>query len=419
MKKTLVASSVALFLIGCGGSSDSGNNNPETLPTKLSGQVQSVSDSQQTITINGYTASAEQAVIGYQGEAFNLNDLSAGMRINATSQGDSFSSIELDPSITGTISRINGNDFTINNMKLTFAGGLAGLSVGDWVMVTTYHHADGSTEVTSVQKVPEITFVELEGKVTDLTSTQFKISNVTIDYSNAVIDADDNEVLADGVWVEAFGQFINGQLVAEKIEIEDEGDYHEAELEGVITWVNNSLTRVELNGRIQFDVDDRTDFDDGKREDLASGRWIEVELIERSNGLYADEIEFEDGQGAKGKEFEVEGYAAVNGTTLSINGIVIDTDSNTEFDDGLNWNNMHGVWIEVEGNYFSSDSRFVAKEIEREDKDDDIELEGPVKDNSLWGYQASDNSLSRYNGKWVEADCDFDGSNIYDCDVDD
>ncbi len=419
MKKTLVASSVALFLIGCGGSSDSDNSNPVNLPAKLSGQVQSVSDSQQTLSINGYTASAEHAVIGYQGETLGLSDIAPGMRIKASSQGEAFSSIELDPSITGEISHINDNDFTINNMKLTFAAGLEGLSVGDWVMVTTYHHADGSVEVTSVQKVPEITFVELEGKVTDLTSTHFKISNVLIDYSNAVIDADDGEVLEDGAWVEAFGQFTNGQLVAEKVEIEDEGDYHEAELEGVITWVNNALTRVELNGRIQFDVDDKTEFDDGKREDLASGRWVEVELIELSNGLYADEIEFEDGQGATGKEFEVEGYASVVGSELSINGIIIGTDSNTEFDDGLTLDNMHGIWVEVEGNYLQADHHFIAKEIERENKDNELELQGPVSDNSLWGYKASDNSLSSYNGQWVEADCDFDGSTISNCEMDD
>ena len=417
MKKTLVASSVTLFLIGCGGSSDSDNTRPVNLPAKLTGQIQRVSDNQQTITVNGYTASTEHAAIGYQDDVFNLNDLAPGMRIKATSQGDTFSTIEMDPSITGAISHIDGNNFIVNNIELNSANGLAGLAVGDWVMVTTYHHADGSTEVTSVRKVPQTISVELEGKVTDLTSTHFKINNVTVDYSNA--DIDQNDVLADGVWVEAFGQFINGNLIAERVEIEDEGDYHKAELEGVITWVNNTFTRVELNGRIQFNVDGNTEFDDGNRQELASGRWIEVELSERSNGLYADEVEFGSNQGIKGKEFTVEGYASIIDNELSINGIVISTDSNTEFDDGLTLDNLHEVWVEAEGNYVSADNRFVAKEIESEDKESTIKLEGQVKDYSLWGYEASDNSLSSYNGKWIEADCDFDGSNISNCKLDD
>ena len=197
-------------------------------------------------------------------------------------------------------------------------------------------------------------------------------------------------------------------------------DYDDTEVEGVISWVNNNLTQIELNGRLRIEVNDRTEFDDGRREDLASGRWVEVEMVHRNSGLLATEIEFEDdGSSVSGKEFQAVGEAKYQAGVFTINGIEIEINSQTEFDDGLNHDNLDTSWVEVEGRYLTDatgNDRFVAIEIEREDRfDDEIELEGPVTDGTIWGYSAADSSLVKYEGRWVDLDCDFDGTNLFRC----
>ncbi|MGF1698910.1 DUF5666 domain-containing protein [Photobacterium makurazakiensis] len=419
MKKRVLATVVAMTLVGCGGGS--GNSTPDTKTGRLDGQVAKISHTNQTMTVNGYSLRSEGAPVTYRnGVTLSFNDVANGMRVQVDADDNLITSMKLDPSLTGEVTAINGTSFTVNGVALTFSD-LAGINIGDWVMVTTYPLADGTLEVVSVQKVPDLGFVEIEGPVSQLDNVAqtFKIGTVTVDFSRA--DIDDDDELANSAWVEVYGDMHGNMLVATEIDVEDDRDYDDTEVEGVISWVNSNLTQIELNGRLRIEVNNNTEFDDGRREDLASGRWVEVEMVHRSNRLLATEIEFEDdGNGVSGKEFQAVGEARYQNGVFSINGIEIEINNNTELDDGLTHDNLDTSWVEVEGRYIldgSNSGRYIAIEIEREDRDDDeIELEGFVKAGAIWGYSANDNSLQKYEGRWVDLDCDFDGTYLYRCD---
>ncbi|MGR5062624.1 DUF5666 domain-containing protein [Photobacterium sp. DNB22_13_2] len=416
MKKMALASLVAMALVGCGGGSGSGNSAAEAKTGRLDGQVANISHSNKTLTVNGYALRGDGEPVMYRdGVALPFEQLVNGMRVQVDADNNQIETMKVDPSLTGVVTAVNGDEFTVNGITMTFAD-LSGIQVDDWVMVTTYPLADGSVEVVAVQKVPALGFVEIEGPVSQLDNYTFKIGTVIVDYSNA--DVDDREELANGAWVEVYGAYNTDTktLLATEVDVEDDNDYDDTEIEGVISWVNNSLTQIELNGRLRIEVNDGTEFDDGRREDLASGRWVEVEMAHRSGRLIATEIEFEDdGDIVSGKEFQVVGEAKYQAGVFTINGIEIEINGQTEFDDGLNHNNLDTSWVEVEGRFVSD--RFVAIEIEREDRfEDDIELEGPVKGGTIWGYAAADSSLGKYEGRWVDLDCDFDGTYLSNCD---
>ncbi|MCK6264242.1 DUF5666 domain-containing protein [Vibrio sp. ZSDE26] len=416
MNKSILALCVALSLTACR-SSDDNQSISNSKTGKLDGQVKQLSVSNQTLNVNGYALRGSNAMVSYRDVPMTFDQLGNGMRVQADAIDNNISEMKLDPSLTGEVTYRNGNQFTVNGIDLTFDS-LGQIQAGDWVMVTTYPQVDGSMDVVSVQLMPQIDFVEMEGTVTSLQDRTFRLNNVLVDYSNATVH---NEYdLKNGAWVEVFGDMVANKLVASEIDVTDYSKYDGVEIEGILTWVNSDKTMIQLNNHLNVAVTDRTEFDDGKREDLAVGRWVEVELLFRDGRLVADEIEFEDdGDFAKGKEFEVEGRADYQNGVFTINGIEIEITYNTDFDDGLRPGNLDGKWVEVEGRYLSES--FIAHEIEREDEDDDdIELEGPVlgdKQNpTLWGYSANDGSLDKYHGFWVDLDCDFDGTYLSDCD---
>ena len=425
MKKMALASLVAMAMVGCGGSSGSGGSGADTKTGRLDGQVANISHSSKTLSVNGYALRSDGAPVMYRdGVALPFDQLVNGMRVQVDADNNQIETMKLDPSLTGVVTAVNGDEFTVNGMTMTFAG-LSGIRVGDWVMVTTYPLADGSVEVVAVQKIdsPDWDFSEIEGPVSQLDESAyiFKIGTVTVDYSNA--DVDDRDELANGAWVEVYGSYDKetNTLNATEVDVEDDHDYDDTEIEGVISWVNNSLTQIELNGRLRIEVNNNTEFDDGRREDLASGRWVEVEMALRSGRLVATEIEFEDGGSSKpGKEFQAVGTARYRAGVFTINGIEIEINGQTEFDDGLNHDNLDSSSVEVEGRYLkdaSGTGRYVAIEIEREDPEaeGDIELEGPVNNGTLWGYSDGDNSLAKYEGQWVDLDCDYRGGVLYNC----
>ncbi|MGF1695752.1 DUF5666 domain-containing protein [Vibrio lamellibrachiae] len=413
MNKSILALCVALSLTAC----RSGDDNQSISNSKtgmVDGQVNQLSVSNQTLEVNGYPLRGSNAQVSYRDIDMSFEHLDNGMRVQANAVDNNISELKLDPSLVGEVTFKEGNRFTVNGVDLEFSN-LANIQVGDWVMVTTYPQVDGTIEVVSVQLMPQIDFVEMEGTVTNFNASQYRfaLNGVEVEYSNAVIKNESD--LKNGAWVEVFGDMAANKLIATDIDVTDYSKYDGVEIEGILTWVNSDKTMIQLNNHLNIAVTDRTEFDDDKREDLAVGRWVEVELLYRNGRLIADEIEFEDdGDFVKGKEFEVEGKADYQNGVFKINGIEIEINHNTDFDDDLRPGNLDGKWVEVEGRYLNH--RFVAHEIEREDKDYDIELEGPVVNYTLWGYEAGDGSLDKYNGGWVDLDCDFYGNKLYDCD---
>ena len=222
MKKMALASLVAMALAGCGGGSGSGDAAVDTKTGRLDGQVANISHSNKTLTLNGYALHSEGAPVTYRdGVVLSFEQVVNGMRVQVDADDSRIETMKLDPSLTGVVSAINGNEFTVNGITMTFAG-LAGINVGDWVMVTTYPMADGTVEVVAVQKVPDLGLAEIEGPVSQLNTAAktFKIGSVTVDYSNA--DVDDEDELANGAWVEAYGNMQGNTLVATEVDVEDD-----------------------------------------------------------------------------------------------------------------------------------------------------------------------------------------------------
>ncbi|PKF48646.1 hypothetical protein AT251_24550, partial [Enterovibrio nigricans] len=142
-------------------------------------------------------------------------------------------------------------------------------------------------------------------------------------------------------------------------------------IEGVVTWVANDFSRFEVNYRGQFDVVPSTEFDDGSKSQLRTGVTVEVEYVSKNNRTIAKEIEFEDDFDFDfdwdDYEFEYKGYVSdINPVAQSfqLKGKTIFTDSNTDYEDGLSFDALNGINLEVEGVLIGSDH--VAREISKD-----------------------------------------------------
>lgn len=114
--------------------------------------------------------------------------------------------------------------------------------------------------------------------------------------------------------------------------------------------------------------------------------------------------------------FEVEGIAHYQAGKLTVNGVELQLDNTSKFEDWwLGKSTLNGRWVKVEG--FHQDGRFQVSEIDGENRDNDVELTGLVQDNRLWGFQGMDNSLLPFNNQWVQLECQLsiDGHRISQC----
>ena len=282
--------------------------------------------------------------------------------------------------------------------------------------------ADGNVRVTAVTTLSggDIPlYYEVEGYLQDLSETAktFVLNNQSVDFSNAVVE---DGPLKNGQWVEVFGRYNGNIFQATEVDVENYGRADDTEIEGIITWVNEEKTAFELSGKVQFTVNNTTRFDDGKQQDLATGRYVEVTVKQLNGEPVVTEIEFTKARQpdtAKPQQFSVRGTAVYQNGAFSINGFSFIIDSTTRFEDRLIPESLDGTAVEIEG--VARDQQFVIREIERADADNNIDLEGLVSSNSLWGYTATDSSLQAFEGKWVDVDCYFDGVNISLCKIDD
>ncbi|MDO6541139.1 DUF5666 domain-containing protein [Photobacterium sanguinicancri] len=369
MKLKALVTVISLALVGCGGS-DSSDSSVKKSGT-LDGKIQSLNASTQSLSLHGEQLSAANAKISYEGKVLQFSNLDEGMRVKLTANNGDTNDIKLNPTLVGKVTKIDGTKVTVDGV--TFEYKLDDdIEVGDWVLVTGYTQADSSIKIVSVKEIADLEDDqhEFEGAVTDLdTNNQtFKIGPVEVAYSGASIDKDDDQKFENGSWVEVYGRFENSVFNAVKVELEDDNDYKDTEVEGVLTWVNQDKTQIEINGRIRAEVTAKTEFDDGEKSDLKMGRWVEVDLQAQGDTLWAKDIEFDDEQGEKAEDFELKGNASSVDQVKSqfeLDGKTIIVNAKTEFDDDLTMDKLDGEAIDVEGVIINSE--YVAKEIERQD----------------------------------------------------
>ncbi len=79
---------------------------------------------------------------------------------------------------------------------------------------------------------------------------------------------------------------------------------------------------------------------------------------------------------------------------------------------------MDSQYLQIEA-VQRADGNITVKEVEKAGVSERIELTGVVQNNSIWGYQAADNSLSSFENQWLELDCSSDGVRLSACVLDD
>lgn len=116
-------------------------------------------------------------------------------------------------------------------------------------------------------------------------------------------------------------------------------------------------------------------------------------------------------------EFKLIGRTTWQLGQLMVNGIPFVIDGQTRFEDGLSEDDLGGTWVELEG-VVQGELRLI-REVEALEEEGEMELEGPVDRGRIWGYGASDKSLTPYEGLWIEVECRFDGMRLSRCREDD
>ncbi|AQS36942.1 hypothetical protein Sps_01778 [Shewanella psychrophila] len=419
VKYFVLAGVLATFVAGCGSSSnDTDDTSPEPSTTTIFGPVDSISVGEQTITVNGYQLETTQASVSYEDNILTTSAITQGTQVEIETLNASAQEIELDPAVTGIVTAIQADHIVVNGEAFYFDQLSDNIAIGSWVMISAKQQSDASWLVSSIDNPLELTTSEVEGRISSLNidAHQFNIGTIIVNYSNA--EFDDKNTLQVGLWVEVFGQYSNHMLDAIDIDIENQHDYHGAEVEGTVTWVNSEQSHFELNGHTKIKITAETRFEDGSQSDLSIGDILNVDLIEKNQALLATEIDFESQQTPVSKSFSLEGLAQIDGETFMINHIEFALDAGTYFDDGLTLASLNNTWVEIEGIESIShpdDTLWLVKEVDKEQQEQHIDLEGPVENNTLWNYASSDNSLSQFNGQWVEVECQLNGDDLLGC----
>ncbi len=438
MKLTTIFSaalaSSALIMAGCGSSgADSAVTQVTTatpqqppvsqLPALISGSITNLTGNR--LTINDRALDISGASIQYGDTAVASSALTQGMKVVVSTDGVKVTQVDLNPDISGRISAIAGTQLQINTLSVD-ASALTSLpQVGDYVAISTEVGSSSQLSAAAVMvlqgaEIPAT--IELEGLVQQLEPGQqlFVVNGLLVDYALAKrVPAD----LANGSWVEVYGSLSGQRLIALDIETERYADAAEAEITGTITWVDSQQQRFELNQNLSFSVLSSTRFEDGRQQDLALGRVVEVTSRMVNNKSELVEVDFQSKPADPAvvskldPRFAVSGQMRSEGKTLLFNGFVFHLINSTKFDDGLTLSGLESVVLELEG--VQRNGQLQILEIERADNEPRIELKGLVTQGAIWGYQAADQSLTPFEGKWVELECNLLATRVSACRLDD
>ncbi|NVH48930.1 DUF5666 domain-containing protein [Photobacterium damselae] len=391
MKKLALVTIIGLILSGCGGggSSDNGSTpkpdiQPETKPALVEGTIDTVNGS--NITVNG--RSYQVASVNYANTplADGVSVLKPQMMVQVSEVAKAGATVFLDPTLLGQVTAVNhtNHTFTVNGVELSFAQLNKEIDINDWVMVSALPMATETGVGYKVLSVIEVENTDLAGKYElegtlsqlDSVASTFKLGQVVVDYANIQLDP----TIGNGDWVEVTGQMSDGSFVATEVEVDnyddnEDFDFDDAEIEGVVTWINKEKTLFTLNARGQFVINNSTRFEDGAQHNLKTGTLVEVTAI---NGV-AKEIEFDrdhdsDHEQGTWHEFDAEGIVSyVTDSTITLdtfNGApqTIYVDNMTRYEDRLTLAMLPGKRVEIEG--IVRNGQKIAREIELEELDD-------------------------------------------------
>jgi len=153
----------------------------------------------------------------------------------------------------------------------------------------------------------------------------------------------------------------------------DFDDDNEVELEGVVQNLDAVARTFTING-FSIDYQLARGDDDFDLDDLRDGMAVEVEGYLQDGILMAKEIDDEDDLFDDDDDVEISGdlydYDA-SARTFRINGVQVQIDSDTDFDDISAGSLQDGVFVKVEGDF--RNGVLLAEEIEGREGDDEVE----------------------------------------------
>lgn len=397
-KQTSLVAAMALTLSACGGGSTDLGGGQDIAGIGGSGFVSSGTITGfGSVIVNGVRFNTDSAEFNVEGDKGAETDLDLGMivqvqgTINSDGTTGTATAVYFDDELQGPITEITAVDAISKTRSFKLLGTTViidnnttfdideGIPTGTTfnletikndnnVEISGLFNADGALIATRVE-LKDITFdtasiVEIEGKVSELTATGFKIGNINIDNSNAKLDSfPSGTVLANGQKVEVEGTFNaqNNTLSATEIEYEDYSlpDTEEIEIEGIVTDFTDSSS-FKVNG-ISVNAANAI-FEDGAAvAGLKDNLHIEVEGKIVNGVLIAEEIEFEDGN--------IEVHAKISSIDVTNNSfklqpfansaeITVSVSYGTQFEDEVNDNSAKtfninnlvvGNFVEVEG----------------------------------------------------------------------
>ena len=267
------------------------------------------------------------------------------------------------------------------------------LNVGDVVLVAGTLNEDGVTGIAEQVIADDI----LAGAVDsiDLAAGQFTVLEQTVVVTADTIFDDSFslrtlEGLSIGDVVEIAGFIGDGQIVATRVERDDDNDGFE--VVGYVTNLDTGAGTFAINGLV-VDYSGASLDDDFPGGTISAGDLVEAEgNVFDSGTLFANAIDFwgnrprvacddfasDDDDGDC--EVEIEGYvsAVTSSTGFELNGIPVLIDASTSFEGGTVADVIINARLEVDG-FINADGVIVAEEIDFEDDDRPIEIEAPVQ----------------------------------------
>ena len=335
MNKQLKITAIALAitsitgLTACGGGSGDSDSTNSTTGTSGSSTTSGVVTGFGSIFVDGVEFETDSS-------SFSLDDgddgpededgLAVGMvvtvtgTVNADGITGTAEHIEFDDELEGIVNASNvGVDGTgtmtimgqtvVISTTTIFESDVAGISGADLVVagniveVSGFSSGDGTVYATRLEvklAAHSGEEIELKGIITNLTDTTFDLGGLTVDFSTAMFDDHiPDSTLSEGLYVEvkSIAGFVDGDLIASEIELEDDGDMDldgddgdEIELNGIVTAVNSD-TAFEIGGH-RIIITKSTEFEHGNAGDISIGISLEVEgELNAAGELLADEIE--------------------------------------------------------------------------------------------------------------------------------
>ena len=366
----------------------------------------------------GVTAATNITVNDVSGKA--QSDLDFGMVAVVEFSGTNATSITVDDELKGRVDSVNASNNTLTVMgnevivddDTVFANttGLTGLNpllANEFVEVHgLFDFLNQNIRATRVERIaqPALNDFEVKGTVSsfNIPVGTFKIGNLTVNYSFNNVQLPFG--FGNGSFVEAKGDLINNTLFAVTVEEEDEvpdvDPDDQFEIEGIITFIDNSQNPalITING-VDI-VINGTEFENGDREDLAVGIKAEAEGVFNTSGQFiAEKISLRDSVKIETAITKAGNVITAFGSTIIVqitNFTKLKDDNGTITAVDIN----DGDYLEIKGFPAGSNS-VVAIEIERENNNPPNRsiLQGPVQnlsppDLTILGVSVSTDSIN-------------------------